>query len=169
MKDERRRLERRRLRAARLLEEGFSQAEVARRVGVSPVSVFRWTTKIKKHGVDSLRSERWRGRPQELSKDQQAKIIKALKQGAEAHGWANGLWTLPRVAQLIKQLTGRTYHPGHVWKLLGSWGFSCQRPSKRAYQQDKQAVEHWKRVEWPHIKKKRKKKTEPSFSLTKAD
>lgn len=120
MKDERKRLERRRLRAARLLEEGYSQAEVARRVGVSPVSVFRWAMKIKKHGVDSLRSERWRGRPQELAKRQQREVIDALKHGAEARGWMNGLWTLPRVAQLIKKLTGRDYHPGHVWKLLGA-------------------------------------------------
>jgi len=169
MKDERKKLEQRRLKAARLLEQGFSQAEVARRVKASPVSVWRWARKIQVAGVDGLKARCWRGRPQELSKQQQREVIEALKRGAEAQGWVNGLWTLPRVAHLIKKLTGRTYHPGHVWKLLGAWGFSCQRPAKRAYQQDKQAVAHWKRVEWPRIKKKHEKKSESSSSSTNRD
>ena len=158
MKSERKKLEQRRLRAARLLERGFSQAEVARRVGVSPVSVWRWVRRVEADGLGGLRAGRWRGRPRGLSSEQRARVVRALKRGAEAYGWVNGLWTLPRVARLIRRLTGRAYHPGHVWKLLGAWGFSCQRPAKRAYQQDKQAVERWKCAEWPRIKKKPKKK-----------
>ena len=37
-----------------------------------------------------------------------------------AHGFSTGLWTLPRVARVIKRVTGVKYHPGHVWRLLGA-------------------------------------------------
>ena len=60
---------------------------------------------------------------------------------------------MPRVAALIEQVTGVRYHPGHVWRLLGALGFSCQRPERRAVEPDEPAIRHWKRVQWPAIKK----------------
>ena len=61
------------------------------------------------------------------------KVSNALIDGAEANGYATGVWTLPRVAEVIERVTGVAYHPGHVWYLLhdqldGTW----QRPARRA-------------------------------------
>jgi transposase len=75
-----------------------------------------------------------------------------LLKGPGAHGYKTQLWTLPRVALLIEKLTGVRYHPGHVWKLLGALGFSCQRPERRAVERDEPAIGHWKRVRWPDIR-----------------
>jgi transposase len=58
------------------------------------------------------------------------------------------------VAALIEQLTGVRYHPGHVWRLMGSLGFSCQRPERRAVERNEPAIRRWKQVEWPALKKK---------------
>jgi transposase len=63
-------------------------------------------------------------------------VTEALLAGPLAHGYKTNLWTLPRVALLIKDLTGVSYHPGHVWRLLGASGFSCQRPERRAVERD---------------------------------
>jgi len=63
------------------------------------------------------------------------------------------LWTLPRVAALIEHLTGVHYNPGHVWRVMGSLGFSCQRPERRAIERDEKAIRQWKRVQWPELKK----------------
>jgi transposase len=82
-------------------------------------------------------------------------IVDALLEGPAAYGYKTQLWTLPRVADLINDLTGVRYHPGHVWRVLGSLGFSCQRPERRAIERDDKAIRHWKRVTWPNIKKKR--------------
>jgi transposase len=38
---------------------------------------------------------------------------------------------------------------------MGSLGFSCQRPERRAIERDEQAIRQWKRVQWPELKKKR--------------
>jgi hypothetical protein len=38
---------------------------------------------------------------------------------------------------------------------MGSLGFSCQRPERRAIERDEKDIRLWKRVHWPEIKKKR--------------
>ncbi len=82
-------------------------------------------------------------------------VIAALLEGPAAYGYKTQMWTLPRVAGLILQLTGVQYHPGHVWRVMGALGFSCQRPERRALERDEPAIRQWKRVHWPAIKKKR--------------
>ena len=40
----------------------------------------------------------------------------ALIEGPLAWGYENELWTLPRVTEVIREVTGIDYHPGHVWR-----------------------------------------------------
>ena len=78
----------------------------------------------------------------------------ALAAGAEANGYPNDLWTLPRVAEVIRRVTGVTYHPGHVWYLLrDQLDWSWQRPARRAVERNDEAVEHWVNKRWPQLKK----------------
>ena len=71
-----------------------------------------------------------------------------------AHGYETDLWSLPRIARLIKKLTGSSYHPGHVWKILQRMGWSLQRPAVRARERDEQKVAQWKSQTWEEVKKK---------------
>lgn len=107
------------------------------------------------------------GPKSKLTNKQTREITQALLEGPEAHGYKTALWTLPRVAVLIKELTGVGYHPGHVWRLLGASGFSCQRPERRAVERDEKAIRRWQRVEWPTFKKKPGRKGAPSSLSTK--
>ena len=50
-------LEERRLRAVRLLDEGFSPVEVARQVGVDRRSVRRWKAAARKGGASAVAAE----------------------------------------------------------------------------------------------------------------
>jgi transposase len=63
----------RRLRAAELLAQGRSQAEVAETVGVSRESVRRWQARLDQGGVAALRRRRAGGRPPKLSDAQAAR------------------------------------------------------------------------------------------------
>jgi len=65
------------------------------------------------------------------------------------------------VADLIQRQTGQKFHPGHVWRMLRSLGWSCQRPVGRATQRNEPAIQRWKRRRWPEIKKKRSGNVEP--------
>ena len=71
------------------------------------------------------------------------------------HSWAiaTDLWTCARVQQVIEEKFGVTYHVDHVGRLLHSLGFSPQRPQRRARERNEAAIEHWRRYDWPRIKK----------------
>jgi len=139
-------------------------AEVARRLGVARQVAYRWKDAWERGGNAALASKGPAGRKAKLTPEQTQRITEELLAGPAAHGYKTNLWTLPRVAALIEKLSGVRYHPGHVWRLLGSNGFSCQRPERRAVERDEKAIRRWKRVEWPALKKKPASKGESSSS-----
>ena len=147
-------MHRRRQKAAQLFEKGLSAPEVARRLGVARQVAYRWKDAWQQGGLAALASKGRAGRKAKLTPAHTQNLLEALLQGPAAHGYKTQLWTLPRVAALIAKLTGVHYHPGHVWRVLGSLGFSCQRPERRAIERDEPAIRQWKRVGWPGIKKK---------------
>ena len=105
MKRDLKALQRRRLRAARLLEQGLPQAEVARRVGVSRQSVSAWAKKLEAEGSQALKASPL-GRPSSFDTAQRRELSRLLKRGALAAGFPTELWTLPRVGSLIKDRFG---------------------------------------------------------------
>ncbi len=148
-------LERRRRQAIRLLRAGKNLSAVARAVNASVSSVFRWDRTYRKKGLQGLRPQPTPGRPPKLSASQKKRLATVLLKGPLAAGYRTDLWTLKRVAEMIRRHFGVAYHPCHVWKLLGSLGWSCQKPERRALQRDEAAIAYWKRYRWPHIKKRR--------------
>jgi transposase len=138
-------LEKRRMQAARLLKKGVHEAEVARRVGVHRQSVNRWARQLNESGISGLKKAGRVGRKPRLSKADLDRIREALKRGPEALGYETSLWTAWRVADLIERECGVRYHSGHVWKILKSLGWSCQRPTERALERDEGAIRRWKK------------------------
>ena len=161
-------MEKRRLKAAKLFEDGLGPSEVARRLGVRRQSAHDWQKRWREGGVEALRSAGAAGPKRRLSEAQQRELAAAIVEGPVAHGYTTAVWTLPRIAKLIRQRTGQRYHPAHVSKVLRTLGFSCQRPSRRAIERNEEQIAHWKRVEWPRLKKKPGGKAAPSSSSTKA-
>src|SRR5208337_5120830 len=94
-------LEERRMEAARLLKQGVSQSEVARRLGVHRQSVIRWARQLERSGVRGLRRAGRAGRKPKLGAAQLQRIEQGLKRGPEALGYTTGLWTAGRVRELI--------------------------------------------------------------------
>jgi transposase len=136
-----------------LLNQGLGLSEIARRVRSSVSSVHRWVESWKRTGDSALASKPVPGRPRKLTTRQRERLLRILLQGAIAYGYPTELWTLKRIASLIRKEFGVQYHPGHIWKVLQSCGWSCQVPEKRAIQRDEEAIAHWKRHKWPAIKK----------------
>jgi transposase len=149
-------LERRRMRAGSLLAKGLSQSEVARRVGAHRQSVSKWAAELQANGRAGLKKAGRAGRKPRLSAEQISQIEHGLKRGPQALGYETSLWTANRVAHLIEQESGVSYHPGHVWKILRRLGWSCQRPTGRALERDEKAIQRWKKERWPELKKRPK-------------
>jgi transposase len=146
-------LEARRLRSAKLFEQGWSASRVAREFGVTPQAAALWRKQWQEGGAEALRSTGRRGRKASLSGDQLRQLEEALLRGPKAHGYATDLWTLKRIAKLIRQEFGITFSTAHVWRLIRQIGWSPQKPSRRAKERDEERIDDWKRREWPRIKR----------------
>jgi len=77
----------------------------------------------------------------------------ALIAGAKQWGFPTPEWTCQRVKMLIERLFGVHYHVDYVGTLLHQLGWSAQKPEHRARERDEAAIERWRRVEWPRLKK----------------
>jgi transposase len=143
--------------AAKLLQEDHGVTEVARLVGAAKSSVSQWKERLEAGGVEALKAKPHPGRKPWLSKRQKEQLVKLLVRGARKAGYANDLWTCPRVAEVIARRFGVDYHPGYVWEILRSLGWSWQKPEHRARERDNAAIVRWRENEWPRIKKGAKK------------
>jgi transposase len=162
-------LEKRRMRACALLEKGYAEAEVARRTGVSRQSVMRWNRARTVGGKAALKAAGRAGRKPLLTPAQDAELASILTVGPEAAGFPTPLWTLERVAKVIRRQFGVRCHPTTALRLLRSrLRWSCQKPVGRAVERDEVEIVRWKRRTWPKLKKKPAKKGVPSSSSTKA-
>ncbi len=143
----------RRKQAARLFAKGETQGSVARQLKASRQSVSRWHRQWKSEGMAGLRAAGRAGRKPRLNTSQWRQVDAALRQGARQHGFSADLWTLPRIATVIERITGEKFHPGHVWKLLGSLDWSVQKPARQARERSEEKVQYWVAVRWPAVKK----------------
>jgi transposase len=136
---------RKRVQAGRLLQKGKTAAEVALAVGVARQTVYTWKAIFEEGGMDALRAVRLRGRPAQLDESQREKLRRAILQNPTEHGFGTELWTLKRVGVVIKRLHGVAFSQAQIWRILGSLGFSAQKPEKRALERNEDAVRSWKR------------------------
>ena len=149
-------LEKRRRQAIALVRAGKPYREVARAVGASLSSVVRWNQAYRRNVRTGLRARPTPGRPPRLTPVQRERLRGLLGRGARAAGHTTELWTLKRIATLIKTQFGVRYSSVGVWKLLRhGLEWSWQKPERRARQRDEAAIEQWKRQTWPDIKKRR--------------
>ena len=157
-------MEQRRLKAVRLFEQERPDADIARKLDITRQSVGRWRSQWNAGGIQALKSKGAAGVKPRLTPAQTDQVIAAIKAGPLAAGHPTDVWTLPRVGDLVHQLTGERYHSGHCWHLLRRLGFSCQRPVRRAIERDDQKINHWKRYQWTALKKRPARKAAPSSS-----
>jgi len=146
-------LEHRRRRALALLRERRSLHEVARLLACAASSVMRWRNARRRGGANALKVRSSPGRPPKLSERDHRRLVQLLLKGAIAHGYPTDLWTTTRIAQLIEREFDVTYHRDHVGRLMHRIGWSHQKPERRALERDDEAIERWKRKQWPRVKK----------------
>jgi transposase len=99
-----------------------------------------------------------------LTQEQRAELPRLLERGPEAYGFRGALWTEGRIAQVIRQSFGVSYHPAHVGRILKACGWSLQKPVRRATQRDEQAIRTWREERWPQVKKRPNRRSAPSSS-----
>lgn len=149
-----------RLRVAQAVLDGMSQAEAARVFGVARQSVNRWMGQVRRHGLKALNAQK-RGRPAGTSRLQgwQAGVIVTLitDRHPEQLKLPFVLWTRAAVQELIAERFGLWLSLSTVGRHLKRWGFTPQKPVRRAWEQNPEAVDHWLRRDYPRIKRQAKR------------
>jgi transposase len=146
--------EARRFRAWELYQTGWKQKDIAVAMGVTKGAVSQWLKRAKEGGIDALRHCKPPGTSSRLTPEQRAQLPQLLAQGAQSFGFQGDLWTLPRMAEVIRREFGVTYHPSQVSRILKICGWSRQKPLRRATQRDETAIQRWKEERWPVLKKR---------------
>ena len=99
-------LQQRRRRAVQLLQAGRPRAAVARQVRASVSSVWRWWQSYQRAGPRGLAPKPTPGRPPRLSGGQLRTLERMLARGPRRAGYPTDLWTLARVAAVIRRQFG---------------------------------------------------------------
>jgi transposase len=88
-----------------------------------------------------------------MNRAKRKQLLRILLRGPLKAGYPNDLWTCARVAEVVEKRLGVKYHPDYLGTLLHGLGWSCQKPEQRAREADPEAIERWRREDWPRIKR----------------
>jgi len=146
-----------RRRAVGLVGEGRSQVEVAGLLGVTRQAVGNWVRAQRRGGEEALAARRRgrRGGHTKLTGAQQQKIARLIVGNNPDQLKLPGfLWTRALVVDLIAQQFSIEVGEDTAGRYLRAWGFSPQKPMRRAYEQSDEAVGQWLEERYPEIEKR---------------
>lgn len=157
------------LAVARVVEGGERPSEVMRSLGLCRTTIYRWLRKAERAGRSALRMKKASGPKPKLSR----------KQGAQVRGWIVGkdprqfgfdfgLWTRRIVAALIEEKLGVSLGLTAVGRLLASLEITPQKPLRRAYERDPEAVANWLKQSYPRLRRRARRHGATIFFLDEA-
>src|SRR3954462_12417109 len=150
-----------RLRAVHARELGYAVVDIAAILGVREEKVSRWSCRYERGGEEALPGDRT-GRPigsgRLLDREQERRIQEAIEtKTPQELEIPSALWTRQAVEELIKQQIGIRLPIRTVGEYLQRWGFTPQKPVRKAYRQDPEAVAECLEKTYPEIKKRAEK------------
>lgn len=146
--------------AMRMLNNGVKKKEVARVFGVAPNTVTNWVKRNKEHGSKGL-VDHPRGVKSEdkklLNDKQEIQIQKMIIDTMPDQLKLDfALWTRKAVMELVEREFQIKLALTTMGDYLRKWGFSPQKPKKRAYEQSPAKVQKWLDEEYPAIEQRAK-------------
>ena len=138
--------------------DGEAPLDIIRSTGFCETTIYKWIDRYEKGGMEALTATKAPGASRKLTKEQEEEL-RTMIVGKNPRQYAMdfGLWTRKVVAELIKSEFGVSLGLTQVGALLARLEITPQKPLKRAYEQDPEAVQQWKEVEYPAIRKAAKK------------
>lgn len=134
----------------------ISAKELAVLAGVHVRTVEDWLLRARRDGLSSLEGEKKRGRPVGACRkltmaDEMWLREQIVDQSPEQMKLPFALWSRPAIKALIKARFGVEMQDRLIGKYLKRWGFTPQRPVKRALEQDPVKVQAWLDQTWPEV------------------
>ncbi len=141
-----------RILAVQRVEAGESPEDVVRALGFHRSCIYDWLARYRQGGLEGLRFQKIPGRKPKLSGPQLKKLFDWItSKSPQQLKFEFALWTRDMVREVIRREFGVRLSAVSVGRLLRKLGLSPQKPLRRAYQQDPEAVKRWKNEELPLI------------------
>ena len=144
----------------RLRKKGLDNKTISEIVGLSQSHVSTIGKKFDRGGLDAIKPGlrgRRHGAQRELTAEQEVCIQKLLvDKTPDQLKLSFALWTRDAVRLAIKQLYGRDLPLRTITDYLKRWGFTPQKPTKRAYEQNPKLVAQWHETVYPEIQARAK-------------
>jgi transposase len=145
----------RRRQVVRAYKRGRTRTQIADEVGLSYTAVSKTISRYEELGAVALapgKRGRRSGQDRALSAVQEQAIQRTIcDKRPEQLKMEFALWSRAAVGQLIEREYGVVLHVRSVGKYLARWGFTPQKPIKRAYEQSPSAVKEWLDTHYPQI------------------
>lgn len=145
----------RRVQVIRLRKAGRTYDEIAEQTGLSRTGVFNICKRHEAGGAKALKDApggRKVGDKRLLDAQQEATVRKLIADNTpDQLKMPYALWTRTAVSQLIEQRLGLRLAVRTIGLYLARWGFTPQKPMKKAYEQSPAAVKKWLEEEYPVI------------------
>jgi transposase len=153
----------------RVVEDGESPSTVMESFGLCRTTIYPWLRDFKKHGWEALAESISEGPTPRLTEAQQQRVKRwILGKDPRQYGFDFGLWTRRIVQQLILEKMQVELCLTSVGKLLARLNITPQKPLRRAYERDPQAVALWLAETYPQLKRRAKQEGAMIFFLDEA-
>lgn len=142
--------------AIRLRQAGHTFAAIGAVLGVHWATVHGWWQRYEAGGLEALQARRRGRRPgtqRRLTPAQERTLQRLLTDKTpDQLRLPFALWTRAAIGELIRQRYGVRLPVRTIGHYLQRWGFTPQKPLKRAYEQRPEAIGRWLQHEYPAIK-----------------
>jgi len=144
--------------AIRLREQGKRVGEIAVYLGVHRTTVSGWWSQYQQEGEAALQQQPRGakvGEGRRLSSVEEGTVQRLMREHfPDELNIDSALWTRSAVQSLIARECGVEMPIRTVGEYLKRWGYTPQKPLKRAYEQDRQAVKAWLEMTYPAIEQR---------------
>jgi transposase len=153
----------------RVIDDGQRPSQVMHDLGLCRTSIYPWLRRARAKGLEALVESIAQGPEPRLTEKQRQQVKRwILGKDPRQYGFDFGLWSRRIVQELIKERMGVGLCLTSVGKLLARLDITPQKPLRRAYERDPQAVALWEKESYPKLKKRAKRLGARIFFLDEA-
>jgi transposase len=147
-----------RKKAINLIGKGVRKGEIAILFGVNKNTVSNWCKQYEATGSFKSKKKGVKSEDKKLISNAQEKAIQLMiiDKMPDQLKLDYALWTRKAVKELVEREFGVVLAINTMGDYLRKWGFTPQKPKKKAYEQCSQKVQKWLDEEYPEIQKRAK-------------
>jgi transposase len=158
-----------RMMAVRRVLDGEKPSAVIKSYGLARTMIYYWLNIRKKNGEEGLKAKKHPGPDCKLTVRQKKQVVRWINgKDPRQYGFDFGLWTRKIVATMIAERFKTSMGLTAVGRLLAQLGITPQKPLRRAYERDPDAILKWKEKDYPRLKARAKRVRAKIFFLDEA-